>query len=121
MESSSGTYALILHAPNAQQVVIGRLGHLQVLPGAYIYVGSAFGAGGVAGRLRHHLGHPRAPHWHVDYLRQAAQLDEVWWTYDSVRREHQWAGLIAALPGATIPLRRFGASDCRCASHLFFF
>src|SRR5689334_8570891 len=121
MLSIPGTYALILRASSAQLIGVGWLGDLAVRPGAYIYVGSALGAGGVAGRLRHHLGQPRAPHWHIDYLRPAARIDEVWWTCDDTRREHEWASAIAALPGAGIPLRRFGASDCRCPSHLFFF
>jgi hypothetical protein len=32
-----------------------------------------------------------------------------------------WADLVQHLDGAVIPWRRFGASDCACASHLYFF
>lgn len=33
---------------------------------------------------------------------------------------HQWVRL-STLPGVAIPLAGFGASDCKCESHLCFF
>jgi Uri superfamily endonuclease len=45
---------------------------------------------------------------------------EIWYTHDSLRREHQWAKILANFDGNLIPLLGFGASDCRCPSHLFF-
>lgn len=121
IEPRTGTYALILRARSAQRVRIGALGHLGLRPGVYVYVGSAFGPGGVRARLKHHLSHSPSPHWHIDYLRRATELDQVWYTHDPVRREHAWADLFRSARGAVIPLRGFGASDCRCASHLFYF
>ena len=35
--------------------------------------------------------------------------------------EHEWAKCLGMLPGASIPLAGFGASDCACDSHPFFF
>jgi Uri superfamily endonuclease len=49
------------------------------------------------------------------------RLDRIWYCHDRVRREHQWARLIHALRGASIPVVGFGSSDCRCTTHLFFF
>jgi Uri superfamily endonuclease len=89
--------------------------------GFYVYVGSALGPGGVAGRVRHHEGRAARPHWHVDYLRAHARLGEVWYAYGPRRREHAWAALVGGLPGASVPLRGFGASDCGCESHLYRF
>jgi hypothetical protein len=63
----------------------------------------------------------RRLHWHIDYLRPAVSLQEIWFTTDPVPREHLWAEMIAGLPGAGTPIPRFGASDCRCRSHLFHF
>jgi Uri superfamily endonuclease len=48
-------------------------------------------------------------------------LEAIWYVYGTVRREHVWADIVQHLRGASIPLRRFGASDCTCASHLYFF
>lgn len=35
--------------------------------------------------------------------------------------EHTLAAALAGLPGAAVPLARFGASDCACPSHLYRF
>jgi Uri superfamily endonuclease len=120
MASAPGTYALILHSSQACRLKVGRLGEMQVWPGFYIYTGSAFGPGGLQGRLAHHLRPPVAPHWHIDYLRQAAEVVEVWAAEGPEKREHAWAQALTACPGCSIPLLRFGASDCRCPAHLVY-
>jgi len=116
-----GTYALILPAETPETIVIGKLGRLGVCRGNYLYVGSAFGPGGLAGRIRHHLRPLSSPHWHIDYLRKKLLPSAVWFTTDRRRREHQWAAIFAEADSAAIPLIGFGASDCRCDAHLFFF
>jgi Uri superfamily endonuclease len=115
---SSGTYALVLIAEQSKTVDVGALGTLDVEPGAYVYAGSAFGPGGLRARVGRHARTGGALHWHVDYLRAATQLEKVWLTTDDARRECLWAQTLADLPGATIPLHGFGASDCSCAAHL---
>ena len=55
IDKRPGTYALILRASTAQTIQIGRLGDLVMQPGYYIYVGSAFGPGGLAARVGRHL------------------------------------------------------------------
>jgi Uri superfamily endonuclease len=121
MDARPGTYALILRSDSAVRVRIGRLGVLAATRGYYVYIGSAFGPGGLAARLAHHQRPPRRPHWHIDYLRLHARLIEIWFTHDAQPREHLWADLIGAMRSAMIPLPGFGCSDCRCPSHLFHF
>ncbi len=116
-----GTYALVLSARANGFVRVGRLGRLRLQSGFYVYVGSALGSGGVRGRLMHHLGLASRPHWHIDYLRRHTSLEEVWHCYDRVSLEHQWAECIGTIRGASVPLAGFGASDCQCESHLYFF
>ena len=118
-DSQSGTYALVLHSDCTTTITVGRCGRLRLQQGCYIYVGSAFGPGGVEARVRHHRGISARPHWHIDYLRPELRLVEVWFTHDPEHREHQWAAIFAAWRGTTVPLPGFGASDCRCPSHLF--
>ena len=117
--TAPGTYILILETLGTGFVQIGALGMLWVMPGFYAYVGSARGSGGLAARLAHHRRRSRNPYWHIDYLRHHAALREVWLTRDAAEREHGWAGVLGSSPGASIPLARFGATDCRCRSHLF--
>lgn len=121
LPASTGTYILILHLSQPAQLTIGRAGLFVFPAGYYAYVGSAFGPGGLRARLKHHLAPPAKPHWHIDYLRPAAPLCELWHSASTVRREHQWAALLCAMPAAALPAPRFGASDCTCASHLVHF
>jgi Uri superfamily endonuclease len=60
-------------------------------------------------------------HWHIDYFKPAGVIKEIWYTTYPVPREHDWARIILSLPGAQIPLKRFGATDCTCPTHLIYF
>jgi Uri superfamily endonuclease len=120
--SAGGTYALLLRMDAPQTVRVGALGTFEFPPGWYLYVGSAHGPGGLAARTAYHQRTDKKRfHWHIDYLRAVAALAEVWSHTGPERLECPWAAAAAALPGATIVAPRFGASDCRCPSHLFYF
>lgn len=121
MQSLPGTYALVLSSSFHQPIKIGKLGTIHAEPGYYLYVGSAFGTGGIKARVRHHRQKTNRSHWHIDYLRISMRLDEIWYTYDPSRLEHKWAQMLGQTKGASIPLSGFGSSDCRCKSHLYFF
>jgi Uri superfamily endonuclease len=121
IEPRTGTYALILTCEKEPVIRAGRVRPFRARRGHYVYVGSAFGPGGVRARVAHHERIAERPQWHVDYLREHARIDEVWYTHASRRYEHLWARLLGRMRGARVPAIGFGASDCRCASHLFFF
>jgi Uri superfamily endonuclease len=126
-----GAYALLLRLAEPRRVLIGRLGEYLFEPGEYVYLGSACGPGGLRGRLGRHLGPPPArPHWHIDYLRQVAEVSGVYWTTCAAHLESAtkpieclWSQALAALPGTYIPVTGFGAGDCTagCAAHLVAF
>jgi Uri superfamily endonuclease len=84
-------------------------------------VGSAFGPGGLVGRITHHLGLTPRPHWHIDFLRSHAVPKEIWIGLQEIRQEHIWADLLRRARYARQPVAGFGSSDCRCYSHLFHF
>ena len=121
IQSKPGTYALLLSSKTDAVIRIGRFGNLRLQPGYYVYVGSALGPGGVRGRLGHHIRPAKRPHWHIDYLRKKTTLEAVWFRYHGKSLEHAWAKRFAAMTGASVPMAGFGASDCNCESHLFFF
>jgi Uri superfamily endonuclease len=116
-----GTYALVLAATKRQTISVGRLGTFDVCLGFYVYIGSAFGPGGLAARIGRHARQEKAFRWHVDYLRAVADLVEVWFRPGRRRQECSWAKRLAWMPGAGTPMPGFGASDCSCRSHLMYF
>ena len=117
---SAGTYALILENESSLGIRIGRRGNLQLIPGFYIYIGSAFGPGGIPARTAHHKKIQHSPRWHIDYLRKHADLTEIWFSYDTKKREHQWAKQLEQQSNIVVPMAGFGSSDCHCTTHLFF-
>lgn len=120
MISRPGTYALILKAEEPFVLSAGRLGPLKGIAGYYIYCGSAFGPGGLRARTAHHLRPAAKPHWHIDYLRTAIDVVEVWFSCDPTKREHDWIHALLDSPDRSIPFPGFGSSDCSCRSHLVF-
>lgn len=123
--SRPGTYALVLHLATTTEIEVGKLGRSTYPAGFYIYVGSALGSGGLAGRLKRHRKPTTSPgwraRWHIDYLRHYAKLTQIWYVLQASRREHDWAAALQQLPGATVTVPQFGSSDCSCPSHLFYF
>lgn len=115
-----GTYVLILQSQKRNSIQIGKWGSLEIKRGYYAYIGSAFGPGGVLSRVGRHCRHVKKMHWHIDYLREALDLESIWFTHSGKRLEHEWATAIATLQHAQ-PVTGFGCTDCQCASHLYFF
>ncbi len=119
----AGAYWLVLHLETAATLTVGRFGAVAFPAGLYVYTGSAKGAGGVRARLGRHLrGSPR-PRWHIDALRARATPVACGWTTapdPTPPWECRWAQALAASKTAFVPLRGFGASDCRfhCPAHL---
>ncbi len=107
-----------MRAQDQQQLQIGRLGGMQLSKGWYVYVGSAFGPGGVAARVSRHLQRHKTRHWHIDHLIWATTVREVWYSQRQRDLEHCWAQAALDQPAARNLLRGFGASDCQCLSHL---
>ncbi len=86
-----GTYILIFCLLRHRFLKIGRLGEFNLTPGFYTYVGSAFGTGGLAARINHHVQSTAKPRWHVDYLRGLMKIEEVWLSNGKSKHEHEWA------------------------------
>lgn len=119
MKPKSGTYALVLQSYTATSTQIGRWGQLNIRPGYYTYVGSAFGPGGVSARVSRHCRETKSKHWHIDYLRKFTIPISVWYSHDPVQLEHRWAEALLKMENIE-PARGFGCSDCKCEAHLFF-
>ena len=114
-----GTYLLLIRLDDAIQLDVGRLGRISFPSGWYVYIGSALG--GLGARLRRHVRAAKRPHWHVDTLRAAGVLTAIAVRPGRDRLECATAAIVAGLPGGAQPVPRFGASDCRCTTHLVHF
>jgi Uri superfamily endonuclease len=119
MKSENGTYVLVLQSGKRQAAQVGKWGRLEIARGYYLYVGSAFGPGGVLSRVSRHCRAEKAKRWHVDYLREQTHLEAIWYVHSDERFEHRWARKLETLEETTA-IKGFGCSDCRCLSHLFF-
>lgn len=119
IEPDPGTYAIVLKNDARSEIRVGRLGRVSFEPGHYVYVGSAFGPGGLRARVSRHLRENKTQRWHIDYLRAVAIPVSVWFSCEPRNLEHQWARTLDELLG-TPGIKGFGSSDCRCSTHLFF-
>ena len=118
MNSSPGTYALIFNLKNKISSQVGSLGLLSLEPANYIYIGSAFGPGGIKARTNRHIKINKVSRWHIDYMRPFLILNEIWHIYN-YKCECVWAQIFS-LKGI-VPFKGFGSSDCNCKSHFFKF
>lgn len=126
LPTSSGVYILHLNLMHQRVICIGKLGDAQFFPGDYLYVGSARGAGGLRSRVGRHLEGREKRHWHIDWLRPAVVVGGYYYLETNKKLECDWSQVILNLPGCSLPIQGFGASDCRdkkrsCAAHLMFF
>lgn len=121
LPSQPGTYCLVFSCSISSPVTIGKLGTYLINPGYYCYVGSAFGRGGLKSRINRHLKINERQHWHLDYLRPYLTPIEIFYSTDSIKRECQWAELLLEDEQSSIPIRKFGSSDCDCSAHLFYY
>ena len=112
-----GSYALLVELAETREMRVGGLGQLRFDSPFYLYLGSAFGPGGLAARLRHHLSQTATPRWHIDYLRSIAEIKSIWTTRDTRRMECAWCAAASRMRGAFL-VPGFGSSDCGCSSHL---
>ncbi len=112
-----GTYVLMLNLRHEVGIRVGALGKVRFPAGWYLYVGSAFGPGGLEARIARHIRRDKKLHWHIDYLREYAEICEVWTAPGHL--ECTWAGKLASTPGFEVVAPGFGASDCGCETHLF--
>jgi Uri superfamily endonuclease len=125
-----GSYALELCLPWETTLKVGRLGEAIFPAGVMLYLGSARCPGGLKGRLGRHvqLGEARPLHWHIDYLRRVARVRARAYQVGQELSpagpfECLWSQALVRLPGSSLPLPGFGASDCRlgCPAHLVAF
>jgi sugar fermentation stimulation protein A len=114
---TGGVYAAVFVLAVPRRIRIGRLGRFAFPAGRYVYVGSA--QRGLIARLARHARRRKPMRWHVDYLSRWARLETAWAWPRPKRDECRLASALAAVTGAAPGPSGFGASDCRCRTHLY--
>jgi Uri superfamily endonuclease len=109
-----GTYVLLLKLEAPRKIRAGSLGLMEFRKGYYAYVGS--GMGSLEKRIERHLRRKKRKFWHIDYLLAKGKVKKVLF-WDSEKVECELAkGLAERFEGVS----KFGSSDCKCKSHLFY-
>ena len=112
----AGIYGIVLHLRRPRWVMAGKLGRCRLAAGWYVYVGSA--KRNLTARLARHLRREKRPHWHIDYLRAVARVEQIWFWPWTERGECRTNGWVQTFSRASVPWRGFGSSDCGCVAHL---
>jgi len=120
--TDSGTYFLLIELQAHCEATIGRLGRFVFPRGYYAYCGSA--RRGLRARLARHRRADKKLHWHIDHL-LAQPAARLLLALPLPLRETDECALSQSfqqLPGASVPVRGFGSSDCRkgCPAHLVY-
>lgn len=112
-----GSYILTIHLADQTLISVPRIETSVVEPGVYLYVGSAYGSGGIAARLKRHLKRHKKIHWHVDQLTTKAAT--VGALIVPGGNECELVETLLASGCFKTAIKNFGSSDCRtCDSHL---
>jgi Uri superfamily endonuclease len=119
LPTHKGTYIIYGSLQQANTISVGALGKLSLPAGSCVYIGSAFGSGGIRARVNHHLRPSLKTHWHFDYIKPHITIKAVLWQTGTDRLECEWVRRLLDLPDVTAPVPGFGASDCRssCPAH----
>ncbi len=105
---------LLVGLRRRQVIAVGSPGVVSFVPGAYVYVGRA--KRGMAARIARHLRRYKRPRWHIDMLLAEGEVLAV--AVLQTVQECELMALLEKLWKSSETVKGFGASDCRCESHL---
>jgi Uri superfamily endonuclease len=110
----------MIEVPEERRIAVGSLGSHRYQRGVYAYVGSALA--GLEQRVGRHKSQKKRLRWHIDYLlANASILATVAIPGERKEVECGMAHALRQCENVSIPVAGFGASDCRCESHLLYF
>ena len=108
-----GSYVIILYLDKNKKIKIGKIGEINFKKGYYAYIGSAMNS--LEARIKRHLRHDKKIRWHIDYLLKYAIIKKIFYK-ESIKKEE--CQIAKKFDLRYIP--KFGSSDCKCKSHLFY-
>ena len=109
-----GAYLLLVDLGEVTFETLPSKPSVSLMPGRYIYAGSANGPGGLKARVSRHTRRAKRSRWHIDQLTENGDVLGAWIFPGGV--ECDLVDMYSALP---VPIVGFGSTDCqRCRSHL---
>ena len=115
-QGDGGVYVLVIDLKKKLEIKVGRLGMTSFIPAKYLYVGRAKRY--LNARLKRHLRKNKRRFWHIDYLLQESQIEEIWIKRNFFDECRSAATILSRCKDESTPILGFGSSDCRCPSHL---
>ncbi len=104
-------YILIMENSKNCRIAVGKLGLLEFTRGYYYYVGSAKSG---MHRIKRHFRDEKKMRWHIDYILQKFKV------IGAVIVKESECKMAAMLAECLKAIPKFGCSDCKCYSHLFY-
>jgi len=113
MYQNKGSYLILLFLKEPEEISTrGKAWSLET--GYYLYIGSAMKS--LSERVKRHLVERKKRHWHIDFLREKAEVVAVLLLPSEHRREEQLSRFVSNY-GKQVP--GFGATDCKTDSNLY--
>lgn len=111
-----GAYILSFFVEEDININVGKFGNIPFKKGNYLYIGSAYGSGGLRSRLKRHSHIQAKKHWHFDYIRPFVTLKKL----EAYAYGHECEIVercIKEYKGKAF-CKGLGSSDCqKCESH----
>ena len=119
MIKTNGAYLLAIKLKKPIQIKVGKLGNLKFKKGYYVYVGSALK--NLEKRIERHFKKEKKTKWHIDYLLASkfASLECAIVFLSTKKIECLISEKISKFAKGFV--KKFGSSDCKCKSHLYYF
>ncbi|ABN70508.1 protein of unknown function DUF123 [Staphylothermus marinus F1] len=121
---SKGYYVLFINVGKACRITTRSGKKFNIKPGIYVYLGSAFGRGGLYSRIMRHLRKRKKLFWHIDYLLTCKQVEIIeYLTIECSKNKCiDYESFISrTLTNMFEPIKGFGCSDKpKDTSHLFY-
>ncbi len=115
IKNQKGTYLLVLKLHKNKMISVGKLGKQKFEKGIYFYVGSA--KVGYTKRVLRYFGGIKKKKWHIDYLIEETEPLGIFFM-NNYPKEEIFAKEMEKL--YEIPVKKFGSSDTKATSHLFY-
>jgi len=112
----TGCYVLVVCVELPCWIKAGKLSEREFEKGLYLYIGRA--KRNLRGRLARHLRAEKKLFWHIDYLLQQAFIEKIWCRLAYFDECRIFSSILKVCGKTCLAIPGFGASDCRCPSHL---